>query len=103
MAAKNAATKINQVNGILTSNKIKLSDIQTTYLAINPQYDYANGNTAITGQTSSQTLTVTVRNLGKNGEMIGNLVDLLAPIDGIQINRLSFDKENKSQAIKNSR
>ena len=103
MAAKNAATKINQINGILTSNKIKLSDIQTTYLAINPQYDYTNGTAVLTGQTSTQTLAITVRNLGKNGETIGNLVDLLAPIDGIQINRLSFDKENKSQAIKNSR
>ena len=99
MAAKNAATQINKVNGILNSSKIKPSDLQTTYLAINPQFNYSSGNAVLTGQTASQILTVTVRNLGKNGETIGNLVDLLIPIDGIRINGLSFDKENKSKAL----
>jgi uncharacterized protein YggE len=100
LATKTAATKINQVNGILTANKIRSSDIQTTYLSVNPNFNFSNGNAVITGQTASQTLTVTVRNLGINGETIGTLVDLLAEIDGVQINGLTFDKDIKSQAIK---
>jgi uncharacterized protein YggE len=36
LATNNAATKIKQVNKILTANQIKSSDVQTTYLSVFP-------------------------------------------------------------------
>ncbi len=41
---------------------------------------------------ASQTLKVTVRNIGKNGETIGTLIDQLTTINGIKINGVTFDK-----------
>ncbi len=87
-----AATKINQAISILTANKIKSSDYETTFISVNPQYNYESGNAVVVGQTASQTMKVTIRNLGKNGETIGTLIDQLSTINGIQINGVTFDK-----------
>jgi hypothetical protein len=37
-------------------------------------------------------LTVTLRNIGNNGENIGTIVDQVSAINGIQVDGLRFDK-----------
>lgn len=67
LVTQSASTKINQAISILTANKIKSSDIETSFISVNPQYNYESGNAVVVGQTSSQTIKVTIRNIGKNG------------------------------------
>lgn len=94
---------MNQINQILLSNKIKKEDISTQSISIYPQYDYPDGKMQLVGQQASQTLTVTVRGIDKNGGNLGSIIDQLVKVDGIQFNGLTFDKDNKSAAIKQAR
>ena len=98
LATSGVAAKINQIRQILSQNGIPNKDIETDRLSIYPKYEYTNGRSEIVGQTASQNLNIVVRNIEENGENIANLIDALATIDGINVNNLSFDKEDKSAA-----
>ena len=92
-----------QVSRILLLNNIATKDVETQFISINPQYEYSNKGQFLTGQKASQTLRITVRSVGSNGGNLGPLIDALAGINGIQLNNLSFDKENKSEAQRQAR
>ena len=102
-ATQGVADKIAQVIQILGNNKIPKSDIKTDSINIYAQYDYPNGVQTLVGQTASQTLIATVRKIDKNGGDLGKIIDQLVAIDKIQFNGLTFDKENKSDALKQAR
>ena len=83
----------------MTNNKVNSKDIETQSLSIFPQYEYPNGKQQLVGQTASQTLKVTVRNIDSKdskGGNVGTLIDQLVGINGIQFNNLIFDKGDKT-------
>ncbi len=80
----------------MTNNKVNSKDIETQSLSIFPQYEYPDGKQQLVGQTASQTLKVTVRNIDSKGGNLGTLIDQLVGINGIQFNNLIFDKEDKT-------
>lgn len=57
----------------------------------------------LVGQTASQTLIATVRNIDKTGGDLGKIIDQLVKVDGIQFNSLTFDKEDKTVEMKEAR
>lgn len=86
-----------QVNQILNSNNISSNNIQTSSLDISPQYDYSGSYPyPIIGQRASTSVSVKILNIDANGTSVGKLYDQLSNIDGVTINGLSFDIQNKT-------
>jgi uncharacterized protein YggE len=61
------------------------------------------GKVKLVGQTAQQSLSVTVRGIDKNGGNLGSIIDQLVVVDGIQLNGVRFDKEDKTKAQKQAR
>ena len=81
-----AADQMTSVIGALKKLGIDATDIQTTGLSLQPNYDYSNnGNPArLTGYTLSNSLAVTVRDLDKLGEAIDDSLGAGATtLDGV--------------------
>jgi len=91
-ATQGVADKISQVIQILLNRNVAKTDIKTQAINIYSQYDYPNGVQTLTGQTASQTLIATIRNVDQNGGDLGKIIDDLVAVNGIQFNGLTFDK-----------
>jgi uncharacterized protein YggE len=102
-ASINVADKIDEIRKILAKNKIPKDDIQTQSLSIYPQYEYPDGKMQLVGQTASQTLSVTVRGIDKNGGNLGSIIDQLVTVNELTFNGLNFDKDDKSDAQRKAR
>lgn len=102
-AVQGVADKISQIINILGNFKIKNADIKTESINIYSQYDYPNGVQTLTGQTAQQNLVATVRKIDRNGGDLGKIIDQLVAVDKIQFSGLTFDKEDKSDALKKAR
>jgi uncharacterized protein YggE len=79
------------INNVITAIKkegIKDEDIKTTDYSINPKYDYdkTTGASTLVGYTVSNTINVTVKDIGKAGQIIDTAVKNGANIS----NRISF-------------
>lgn len=74
------------------------ANIQTSSLSISPKYDYSSSRYPypIIGQEASTSVSVKINNIDANGSAVGTLYDQLSNIDGVSINGLSFDIQNKS-------
>jgi uncharacterized protein YggE len=57
----------------------------------------------LVGQTASQTLSVTVRGIDKNGGNLGSIIDQLVTVNELTFNGLNFDKDDKSDAQRKAR
>lgn len=97
-AAQTTNNKMAQVLQILSRNNIPSANIQTQSLSISPQYNYSANvyPSPIIGQTASTSVSVRVRNISADGSSVGTLYDQLSNIDGVSIDGLSFDIENKT-------
>ena len=102
-ASQIVASKISQINQILTSSKIHKDDISTQSISIYPQYEYPDWKMQLVGQQAQQTLSVTVRGIDENGGNLGSIIDQLVKVDGIEFNGLTFDKKDKSAVRKEAR
>ena len=65
-------------------------------------YDYQNGQSILTGQKASQTLSVKVRNIS-DGTAIGKLIEAATKISGISISGVYFDLADRSAGNKQAR
>lgn len=90
------SSKLNTAIDTLVANGYNGS-YETNSLSVSPRYNFLNGRSEIIGQQASQSLTVTVRGLDAQGTKVGTLVDALADIDGLNINSVVFDIEDKTQ------
>lgn len=76
---------INAVIGMGIAEK----DIKTTNFYMYPNYDYNKGSEAIVGYTVSNTVTVTVRDINKVGDVLGTAADAGANVSsGVQFSLL---------------
>ncbi len=87
------ADKINQVIKALKDAGIAEEDIKTTGLSVNPSYDYTDGRQNLRGFEAREELTVTIRELDKIGELVGQATAL-----GInQVGGVSFEVDDPSE------
>lgn len=77
-------------------------DSSTSAINLNPDYDYVDGVQRLKGQTASQGLAVTLRNISAPNQ-IGDLITELSKVNDIQIGALEFDVTNKTAAERQAR
>lgn len=97
--AANAAT--NKVIRALGKSGVKSTDIKTTGLTLQPEYDYTKSTSVIRGYTASQQIAVTLRNLRTAGTAIGAAV--AAGGDAARVNGLALDLEGDSKLLEQAR
>lgn len=96
------AAQMSAVTSAIKSAGILAKDIQTSWVSVNPVYNYNSAKPKITGYTASNTVTVTVRDTSK----LGPVIDAANNAGANQINGVTFtlSDENSSdvyqQALK---
>jgi uncharacterized protein YggE len=93
-AAQQNATKTTAVLSALRGVGIADKDIQTSGYDIQPQYDYKPSPPLLTGYQVSNTVTVTIRDLSK----AGNVIDAATKAGATNISDLSFDLADRTAA-----
>ncbi|HOQ17165.1 MAG TPA: SIMPL domain-containing protein [Defluviitaleaceae bacterium] len=106
-AQKENANKMNQVIAAVKNMGIDEKDIQTSGYSVYPQYDYeSKTGERIVGYTVTNTISVTVRDISKVGELLDLAVKEGANLSGgIQFSVSDTEKyynEALKQAIKNA-
>lgn len=102
-AIKKLSSSVSKVLNILNSNGLTADNYQSTGFNLYPNTSYANGVSTVVGQIASQDLKITIPSINPDGSNIGKLIDLLAAVNGIIINGLSFDIANKTAVYTQAR
>lgn len=94
------ADEMTKVVAAIRAAGIAERDIQTSGVNLNPQYRYAeNLPPAITGYQASNNVNITVRDIGK----VGNILDALVATGANQVNGPTFDVDDKESAFDEAR
>jgi uncharacterized protein YggE len=95
-ARAQAAQAMTAVLSALKNNGVADKDIQTSYLSIQPNYDYSAGKQQQVGYLATNSVTVTIHNL----DSAGTIVDALTQAGGnhVIINGVQFSASDPSQA-----
>ena len=94
------AEQMNKVVAAIKAAGIADRDVQTSGVNLNPQYHYTeNQPPRITGYQASNTVNITVRDIGK----LGKILDTLASVGANQINGPTFDVDKKDEAMDEAR
>lgn len=94
------ATQMAQVVAAIRKAGIAERDVQTSGVNLYPQYQHHNERApTITGYQASNTVNITVRDIGK----LGQVMDALVAAGANQINGPSFDVEDKESAYDEAR
>lgn len=95
-ARDGAATAMTAVINALKSNGVASDDIQTGYVSIAPQYDYNGGTPRTTGYMASNSVNVTVRDVGA----VSKLLDAVTAAGGnsVFVSGVSFSASDPSAA-----
>ena len=96
-AATNAGVR--QAAAILANSGIPIGDRQTGTVSLGPEYEWDDGKRVLKGQNASQSLSVTVRDLGS----LAGILDALASVDGIQIPGISISSSKTASAEREAR
>lgn len=103
-AQESVNQKLNTILGILEKNDIPKKNIQTNRLLIYPEYEWTeqDGRTLI-GQRVSQILTIKIAEINKNPEKATDIIDALGEINGLELNSVNFDIEEKEDLFSDAR
>jgi uncharacterized protein YggE len=95
-ARNRAATAMTAVINALKSNGVASDDIQTGYVSIAPQYDYNGGTPRTTGYMASNSVNVTVRDVGA----VSKLLDAVTAAGGnsVYVSGVAFSSSDPSTA-----
>ncbi len=96
-AKKASADNANKMDALYKAVKalgIDEKDIKTVNIGLNPQYDYNGAKPKITGYMATNTVSITVRDVKKTGDVI----DAAVNAGGNDLNGVSFDLLDKSKA-----
>ncbi len=94
------AVQMDKVMVAIRAAGIAERDIQTSGINLNPQYNYRdNAPPTITGYQASNTVSITVRDLGKLGKVLDTLVEQGAN----QVNGPSFEVDKPDEAYDEAR
>ena len=70
-----------------------------SYIGVSPEYIYKDGERVHTGQSASQSLEITIRNMDSIGPIYGRLSEL----DGITLSSISLSSTKMAEALKAAR
>lgn len=90
------SSKMNAVIEFLKKQGVKGEDIKTNTYNLSPKYEYTKGKSVLNGYILNQTLTVSIRDLGK----IGDILDGAVSNGANQINSISMFVD-KPEELKN--
>lgn len=89
-------TGILHVKEIAKAKGVQDIDIQTTSYSIYPEYDYSSYTRKLTGQRVTHTLQVKIRGVNTSTTNLNNIIDQVSSIDGLQIQNINFDIQDKT-------
>lgn len=95
--------KIATILEILKKYNIPEKNIQTANLSFDEEYNWENNKKAFIGQRVRQTLNIKIPEIIKNPNKITDIVDELATIDGLELNSVTFDIEDKKEFFTKAR
>ena len=99
-AIRGNAEKMSGVVAAIRAAGIADKDVQTTGVSLNPDYQYlANRAPRIKGYYASNTVNVTVRNIGR----LGGILDALVATGANQINGPTFNIDDKDAVLDEAR
>ncbi len=97
-AALNSANKtMSTVQRVLTGRGVAAKDLKTTGLSVNPNYVYGSGAPTLDGYVAAEDLSVTLRDLGKAGEIVTAVTE--AGGKQVSLGGLSLDLQGDSALI----
>jgi uncharacterized protein YggE len=101
-ALADANATMTQVQDQLRRSGVAAKDLQTSNLSVSPDYSYPpGGRQTITGYTVSEGLTATLRDLGRAGQAVTDVVR--AGGDAVQVNGLHLDLADTSALVASAR
>jgi len=89
--------KINQIIAFIQAQGIDKKDIQTTGFYASPKYNYANGQSTITGYQADQTITVKIYGVDQSQIQIGKILDGVVNNGANQIQGINFSFSHPDQ------
>lgn len=92
---------MNTVIGILKANGLSEENYSTSNFNVYPNTTWNNGVSTVIGQIASQSLLLDIPSV--DGPKISKIIDDLATVNGIILNSLSFDIQNKTLAFQQAR
>ncbi len=96
-AVQDNAGKMTALLGVIKSLKIADKDIQTQGYSVEPQYDYGNGQSRLTGYQVTNSVEVTLRDLTQTGVLIDTITQ--AEVNrGVSFNGISYDLWDRAAA-----
>ncbi len=100
-----ANSKTSEVQALLKTFPIKPEDIQTENISIATEYDYGLGSEReIKGYTASYNIQIILRQLDeKKVKELEKLINALTNIEGVGIDNLSYDIQDKTTLFSQAR
>ena len=103
-AQQQANEKLERIISILTDNGVPERNVQTSNLSFRPEYDWkGDDGRKLVGQRVSQTLTIEIPGIDTNPERVTKILDSLGEIDGLELNSVNFDIEDKKELFSSAR
>ncbi|MGM0432783.1 MAG: SIMPL domain-containing protein [Spirochaetota bacterium] len=94
-AAQSAANdKVSQVLEMAAKHGLEDSDITTEGLSISPEYERVDGKRELVGHRVRQTLALEIADVDTDTKRLGEIIDDLGTVSGIEISALSFYVED---------
>ncbi|MDR1729540.1 MAG: SIMPL domain-containing protein [Prevotellaceae bacterium] len=102
-AKKAVEQTMQQIVQILQEEKVEDKFIKTTSLNYDVEYDYIGGRRIRLGQRAQQSIVVTVNDMINMPGRFSSILDKISAINGVEVQNISFDIENKAELFKQSR
>ena len=103
-AQDKANEKLTKIIDILKEHDVPERNIQTSNLSFRPEYDWkGDDGRKLIGQRVSQTLTIKIPGIDKDAERVTNILDALGVINGLEMNSVNFDIEDKKDFFSQAR
>lgn len=88
---------------ILENAGIADKDIKTESLMFSPEYEWRRNKSVLIGQRAEQGIEFAVRDIRQDSGKVARIIDSLAGIDGITMNRISFGVSDNTEYFVRSR
>jgi uncharacterized protein YggE len=97
LAQQEVSKMVRRVLAILKENKIEDKNISTALLRLKPEYDYKLSKRVLVGQRAEQIITFSIDDINTDDEKVSKIIDSLVQINGLELNRLSYDTRNNTE------
>jgi len=102
-AQKATNQKIAKILEILRTYNVPDKNIQTSNLSFDEKYDWSVNERKIIGQEVRQTLAIKIPEIIEDSTKVTNILDELGNVDGLELNSVIFDLEDKKEAYTKAR